>query len=89
MDKSVSTITLTEQGLIANAMLGPLTDRSINECEHPQLKSFTFSTGQTIRMCPDCTKFDQYRRAVLAGSKRKVNGENITTIFSENSVSTL
>jgi hypothetical protein len=46
-----------------------VTSRSIpvNGCEHPLLKQFTFSDGQTIKMCPDCPRFDEHRRAVLAG----------------------
>jgi hypothetical protein len=82
MDKSVSTITLTEHGLIANAALGLISDRNKNERKHPQLKSFKFSDGQTIRMCPSCTKFDKHRRAVLAGTKRKVKGKNFCDHFS-------
>jgi hypothetical protein len=89
MDKSVSTITLTEHALIANATLGLISDRQKNECKHTQLKSFKFSDGQTIRMCRSCTKFDQHRRAVLAGTKWKVKGEKFVTTFSEKPVLTL
>jgi hypothetical protein len=39
-------------------------------CAHPKLKAFTFSDGQTIKMCPDCTKFDEHRRNVLLGKKK-------------------
>jgi len=81
MDKSVS-ITVDEHGLIANATLGLISGGSKTECGHPQLKGFTFSDGQTIHMCPDCTKFDEHRRAVLAGSRRKINGKNCVTTFS-------
>ena len=88
MDKSVSTITLTE-GLIANATLGLLSDGPKNECKHLQLKSFTFSDGQTIRMCPSCTKFDEHRRAVLAGARRKVKARDFVPTFSEDPVLTL
>jgi tetratricopeptide (TPR) repeat protein len=49
-------------------------------------KSFKFSNGQTIRMCSGCSKFDEHRRAVLASTKRKVNGENILPTFSGESV---
>lgn len=34
---------------------------------HPNVRSFTFSDGQTIQMCPDCTEFDTHRRFVLCG----------------------
>ncbi len=34
-------------------------------CAHPNLHSFTFSTGQTIKMCADCTAFDKQRIAQL------------------------
>lgn len=30
-------------------------------CTHPLLKQFTFTDGQTIKMCPDCTLFDNKR----------------------------
>ena len=89
MDKSVSAITFTEHGLIANATVELVSDRPKSECGHPRLKSFTFLTGQTIHMCPDCNKFDEHRRAVLAGTKRKVKGENFVTTFSKKPVSTL
>lgn len=72
--------------LAVNALLDPLSDCSINKCGHPQLKSFTFSSGQTIHMCPDCSKFDVHRRAVLAGTKRKVKGKYFVPTFSEDSV---
>jgi hypothetical protein len=32
---------------------------------HPRLKSFTFSDGSTIKMCPDCTTFDAKRRKAM------------------------
>jgi hypothetical protein len=69
MHESASTITITEYQLIANATVECLSDLLKTECVHPQLKGFTFSDGQTIHMCPDCTKFDAHRRAVLAGTK--------------------
>jgi hypothetical protein len=34
-------------------------------CTHVLAKAFTFSTGQTIKMCPDCATFDEHRRQVL------------------------
>jgi len=34
-------------------------------CAHANLKSFTFSTGQTIKACPDCDHGGAKRRAVL------------------------
>ncbi len=35
-------------------------------CEHPKLKQFTFSDGATIKMCPDCTFYDNERQRILA-----------------------
>ncbi|MGO9083587.1 MAG: hypothetical protein ACLQBK_00025 [Candidatus Sulfotelmatobacter sp.] len=69
MDKSLSTITFTEHGPIANASLDLTSGSPKTDCGHPQLKSFKFSDGQTIHMCPDCTKFDGHRHAVLAGAE--------------------
>ena len=34
-------------------------------CKHINLRSFTFSTGETIQSCPDCTAFDEERQDVL------------------------
>jgi len=67
MHESASTITITEYRLFANATVELLSDRPKSECGHPRLKSFTFWDGQTIYMCPDCTKFDEHRRVVLSG----------------------
>ncbi len=69
MEKSLSTITFTEHGPIANASLDLISGSSKTDCGHPQLKSFKFSDGQTIHMCPDCNQFDGHRHAVLAGAE--------------------
>jgi hypothetical protein len=37
----------------------------MNSCTHPSLRQFTFRTGETIRMCPDCTEFDAARKTIL------------------------
>jgi hypothetical protein len=84
-----STITITEYRLSANGTVELLSDRPKSECGHPQLKSFKFSNGQTIRMCPNCTKFDEHRRAVLGGTKRKSKMENCVPTFSEECVLTI
>ena len=34
-------------------------------CAHPQLKSFTFFDGVTIKMCPYCKEFDKHRHDIL------------------------
>jgi hypothetical protein len=34
-------------------------------CFHDRIREFTFSDGQVIKMCPDCTQFDAHRREVL------------------------
>lgn len=87
MDSSPSIMRVAEYDeLVVNATLGLISGSAKTECGHPQLKGFTFSDGQTIHMCPDCTKFDENRRAVLAGTKRKVDGKNCVTTFSEKSV---
>lgn len=38
-------------------------------CFHDRLKTFTFSNGVEIKMCPDCTTFDEKRKKVLNVSK--------------------
>jgi hypothetical protein len=49
-------------------------------CQHPRLRSFTFSDGQTIKLCPDCTKFDGKRYSVLNNGKTKPAGNANKTI---------
>lgn len=34
-------------------------------CFHRNLRSFTFSTGETVKMCPDCDTFDARRTGIL------------------------
>lgn len=34
-------------------------------CFHDRVKEFTFNDGQTIKMCPDCTYFDNARSELL------------------------
>jgi hypothetical protein len=89
MHESASTITINEYRLFANAPVELLSDFPKSECDHPRLKSFKFSNGQTIRMCPDCTKFDEHRRAVLGDTKRKSKMENYVPTFSEECVLTI
>jgi len=37
-----------------------------SKCPHDGLLSYTFTcTGETIRMCPNCTTFDKARRTIL------------------------
>jgi hypothetical protein len=84
-----STITITEHRPFANATVELLSDRPKSQCGHPWLKSFMFLDGQTIRMCPDCTKFDEHRRAVLGDTKRKSKMENYVPTFSEECVLTI
>jgi hypothetical protein len=73
VDKLNSIITLTEQ------KSGDTPVRPENKCQHSQLRSFTFSDGQTIHMCPSCTKFDGHRRAVLAGTRTRTARKQIET----------
>lgn len=40
--------------------------RYTQKCEHTAMKSFTFTDGQTARMCPDCTVYDSERRLIYA-----------------------
>jgi len=81
MHESASTITITEFRLFANATVELLSARPNSGCGHPRLRSFKFSNGQTIRMCPDCSKSDEHRRAVLASTKRKVRGTEFCADF--------
>jgi hypothetical protein len=39
--------------------------KTIKGCAHARLKRFTFSDDTTIKMCPDCTRFDEKRQATL------------------------
>lgn len=52
-------------------------ERIALKCSHERLKSFVFSTGQTIECCPDCTRGDIARRAILAGVKRTKTSREI------------
>ena len=47
-------------------------------CKHLRARSFTFSDGKTITLCPDCTKFDNKRYQFL--NSRKPFGEHSKTI---------
>jgi len=62
---------------------------SNHHCNHVGLRSFAFKDGQQIKCCPICTLFDEHRRAVLAGAKRKVKGKTFVTTFPEEPVLTL
>lgn len=37
-------------------------------CFHDRAKEFKFADGSTIKMCPDCTNFDNKRKAVVHAS---------------------
>jgi len=89
MHESASTITITEYRLFSNATGELLSEKPKSKCGHPRLKSFEFSIGQTIRMCPDCSKFDEHRRVVLASIKGKVRGTDFVPTFSGDPVLTL
>jgi hypothetical protein len=47
------------------------------KCSHERLKSFVFSTGQTIECCPDCSKGDTARQALLAGVTKKKTARDV------------
>lgn len=50
-------------------------------CVHEHLRSFTFSDGKQIKLCPDCYVFDAARSAVL---RYKPDGqESIAAVASE------
>jgi hypothetical protein len=70
MDEPESTITLTEQELIPDTKIEPVSSR----CQHIGLRGFTFSDGQTIECCPTCNAFDKHRREVLCPTKGGARG---------------
>jgi hypothetical protein len=56
------------------ALVNPLT------CKHPQARTFTFTSGEVIKMCPDCSvpftftaetlrKYDEARKVLLTSGK--------------------
>lgn len=56
-------------------------ERVTMACPHEKLRSFTFSDGKQIKLCPDCSAFDAARSAVL---RYKPDGqENIAALALE------
>ena len=41
-------------------------------CTHPDLREFTFADGTRIKMCPDCTRFDESRKKSLRANERLI-----------------
>ena len=53
---------------------GASIERAVSTCVHPYLKTFTFSSGETIQSCPDCAEFDEKRWDVLGTNPPKYEG---------------